>query len=207
MVKIASVAAAAVVLAGSASALATINTPPSITQCQPASLQWSNAQGTVRINVLPGGQVSAAPIESLPNQSGASGSYAWTVNIASGTNITLAITDDTGATNYASPLVVLSSSDSSCIGAAATGSSASSSATSSAASSSSSSRAASSTVTSSAASSSSAAQSSTSSRASSSSGSAAPAQTSSASNGAAAFSPATAGLSILAAVGALVPFL
>ncbi|SPO22735.1 uncharacterized protein UTRI_01413 [Ustilago trichophora] len=216
MVKIASAAAGAVVFAAAATALPVINTPPSITQCTPASLQWSNAEGTVRIFILPGGQVSAAPIKSLPDQTGASGSYVWNVDVASGTNITIAISDGTGTTNYASPLVVLPSSNSACLNGAASSSASVSSSSSASASSSSASATSSRASSSSAAasSSSSSAAASSSSRASSStsqsmtSTGSAPAQTSSrAPNAAAAFSPATAGLSVIALAGALLPFL
>ncbi len=100
MVKISSAAAGAVVFAAAASA-ATINTPASITQCQPAALSWQGATGTVRLSILPGGEVSAAPIENLPDQTGASGSYVWTVNVAAGTNITITINDGSGVPNYA----------------------------------------------------------------------------------------------------------
>ncbi|KAJ1032494.1 hypothetical protein NDA16_000518 [Ustilago loliicola] len=214
MVKIATAAAGALVLAASAAAQATINTPPSITQCQPAALQWTGATGTVRLSVLPAGQVSAAPISQLPDQTGASGSYVWTVNIPSGTNITITINDGSGVANYASPLVVLPSSDSSCLNggssssAAAGGSASSSASAASSSAASSTSRASSSaaSATSSAAQSSSRASSSSSGPASSTS--AAPAQTSSsAPNAAAAFSPSTAGLSVLAVAGAILPFL
>ncbi|TKY85156.1 hypothetical protein EX895_006236 [Sporisorium graminicola] len=219
MVKIASVAAgAAVVLAASVAANPSINTPASITQCQPTALTWSNAQGTVRLQILPAGQVSAAPIKNLPTQTGASGSYVWTVDIPANTNITIAVGDDSGTFGYASPLVVLSSPDSSCLNAAASSSSSgaaaggAASSTSAASSAASSSRAASSTssaaASSSSAASSSASRASSSTAGSSSSSSTAPAATSSGpGSAAAALSPATAGLSVLAAAGALLSFL
>lgn len=214
MVKIATAAAGALVLAASAAAQATINTPPSLTQCQPAALQWSGATGTVRLSVLPAGEVSAAPIANLPDQTGSSGSYVWTVNIPSGTNITISINDGSGVANYASPLVVLPSSDSSCLsgssssssGAAGGAASSTSAASSSAASATSRASSSAASATSSAAQSSSRAPSSQSTGASPTSS--APAQTSSgAANAAAAFSPSTAGLSVLAVAGAILPFL
>ncbi|SPC61132.1 uncharacterized protein UHOD_01463 [Ustilago sp. UG-2017b] len=215
MVKIATTAAAgALVLAASAAAQATVNTPPSITQCQPAALQWASATGTVRLAVLPAGEVSAAPIAQLPDQTGASGSFVWTVNIPSGTNITITINDGSGVANYASPLVVLPSSDSSCLNAAASGSSSaaaggavSSTSTSSPSAASATSRA-SSAASSASSSASSAASSATSSASSRTSSATSPAQTSAAPNAAAAaFSPSTAGLSVLAIAGAILPFL
>lgn len=213
MVKISSAAAGAVVFAAAASA-ATINTPASITQCQPAALSWQGATGTVRLSILPGGEVSAAPIENLPDQTGASGSYVWTVNVAAGTNITITINDGSGMPNYASPLVVLPSSDSSCLNggssssAAAGGAATSSAASSSAAASSSSARSSSSAAASSMSSAASSMSASpTTSRSTTTSGSASAQTSSRAPNGAAAFSPSTAGLTVLGLAGALLPFL
>ncbi|PWZ01014.1 hypothetical protein BCV70DRAFT_87933 [Testicularia cyperi] len=208
MVKITAAAAGAVVLAAAVSAQPIINTPASITQCAPAALAWSGATGTVRLNILPGGESSAAPLQSLPNQSGASGSYVWTVNVASGTSITIAILDDSGTPNYSSQLTVLSSSDTSCLGQAATGSTAAGSATSTATSAASSSASSAASSSSSRASSATSAASSSASSASSSRSSSAASATATRSTNAAAgsFSPATAGLSVLAIAGALLPF-
>ncbi|KAJ1034145.1 hypothetical protein NDA18_001012 [Ustilago nuda] len=207
MVKIATTAAAgALVLAASAAAQATVNTPPSITQCQPAALQWASATGTVRLAVLPAGEVSAAPIAQLPDQTGASGSFVWTVNIPSGTNITITINDGSGVANYASPLVVLPSSDSSCLNAAASGSSSTAAGGAVSSTSTSSPSAASATSRDSSAAPSVSSPASSASSSTSSTGS--PAQTSAAPNAAAAaFSPSTAGLSVLAIAGAILPFL
>ncbi|SNX82342.1 uncharacterized protein MEPE_01048 [Melanopsichium pennsylvanicum] len=224
MVKITSAAAAgAVVFAAAVAATPIINTPASITQCNPASLQWSSAEGTVRLFILPAGEVSATPLQNLPDQTGASGSYVWTVDVASGTNITIAISDGTGTTNYASPLVVLAGTDSSCLSASSSSSSGSASSTASsstaAAAASTSSRASSSAVSSSSSAAASSSRDTSSSRATSSASSTTRADTSStssaaaktssaaATNAAAAFSPATAGLSVIALAGALLPFL
>lgn len=73
-----------------------INTPASLTVCQPAALSWTGGTAPYYLSVLPGGQASGTPLESFGEQQGTS--YTWTVNIASGTAITLALTDSTGKT-------------------------------------------------------------------------------------------------------------
>ncbi|KAL7004189.1 hypothetical protein EMMF5_006257 [Cystobasidiomycetes sp. EMM_F5] len=95
-----------------------INTPASLTQCQPALLSFSGGQAPYFLAVLPAGQTAATPLLNLPNQA-AAGTYTWVVNLAAGTNLSLRITDNTGATNYAAPLVIMSSSDSSCLSSSA----------------------------------------------------------------------------------------
>ncbi|EIW66478.1 hypothetical protein M231_03013 [Tremella mesenterica] len=100
------------------SALAqSINTPPSLVECQPAALTFSGGSAPYIIAVIPGGQVTAAAIETISSDA-TSSPLTWTVNLASGTNITLKITDSTGSIGYSSPLVI-QSGDSSCIGQSA----------------------------------------------------------------------------------------
>ena len=43
------------------------------------------------------------------------GTYTWNVDLAAGSNITLAIRDNTGALNYASPLVVQPGTSTACL--------------------------------------------------------------------------------------------
>ncbi|EAL17824.1 hypothetical protein CNBL0860 [Cryptococcus deneoformans B-3501A] len=104
-------------LAGSAAAL-TINTPASIVECQPASITFSDGTSPYILAAIPGGQVSAAAIETI-NDSLTTSPYTWTVNLAAGTNITLKITDATGTIAYSSPIVVQAGSSQSCINATA----------------------------------------------------------------------------------------
>jgi hypothetical protein len=58
------------------------------------------------VRVLPGGQLSAAPLATLDSQPTSDTSYTWTVNIAAGTSITLTITDSTGATAATAPVTI-----------------------------------------------------------------------------------------------------
>jgi hypothetical protein len=46
-----------------------------IARCQPVLLQWSGGSAPYFINVIPAGEVSAAPLERLPQQTGTS--YTW----------------------------------------------------------------------------------------------------------------------------------
>lgn len=69
--------------------------------------------------VIPGGQASAAALETLVDASSAT-SYTWTVNLAAGTSITLKLTDGTGAIAYSSPLSIQSGSSQSCFNTTAT---------------------------------------------------------------------------------------
>ncbi|THH10312.1 hypothetical protein EW145_g1417 [Phellinidium pouzarii] len=109
-----------VAAAAQASASLTINTPPSIVQCEPVLLQWSDGTPPYFPSILPGGQTSGT-LESLPTTS--STSYTWDCNIAAGTSITLALRDSTGAQVYSDAVTIAGSSDSSCVGSSASGSS------------------------------------------------------------------------------------
>ncbi|WWC61079.1 uncharacterized protein I303_103657 [Kwoniella dejecticola CBS 10117] len=113
----------------------TINTPASLIECQPTSITFSGGSASpYYLSILPGGQASAAALENLPNAD--SSPVTWTVDIASGTNITIKITDGSGNIAYSSPVVVQQGSSTSCLGtnsgsstsASASGSSASASA-------------------------------------------------------------------------------
>jgi hypothetical protein len=76
---------------------------------------------------IPGGEVSAAAIATIADGI-TSNSYTWTVNIASGTYITLKITDSLGNIAYSSPLTIQAGSSSDCLTSSASGSSAASTA-------------------------------------------------------------------------------
>ncbi|WVQ98769.1 hypothetical protein IAU59_005900 [Kwoniella sp. CBS 9459] len=93
----------------------TINTPASLIECQPASITWSGGSGSpYYISIIPGGEASAAALENLPNAD--SSPVTWTVDIAAGTNITVRITDASGAIAYSSPVVIQAGSSTSCLG-------------------------------------------------------------------------------------------
>ncbi|WVW83855.1 hypothetical protein I302_105877 [Kwoniella bestiolae CBS 10118] len=98
----------------------TISTPASLIQCQPALLSWSGGQAPYYLAVIPGGQPSGAALQDLGEQQG--NSLTWTVNIASGTSITLKVTDSTGVVNYNQAVTIQAGSSSACLTAAATSS-------------------------------------------------------------------------------------
>ncbi|WWC60430.1 uncharacterized protein I303_103002 [Kwoniella dejecticola CBS 10117] len=96
----------------------TINTPASLVQCQPASITFSEGTAPYILAVIPGGQVSAAAIETIGDNLSTS-PITWNVNLASGTSITLKITDSTGTIAYSSPLTIQAGSSSSCLNSTA----------------------------------------------------------------------------------------
>ncbi|KEI42194.1 uncharacterized protein L969DRAFT_91655 [Mixia osmundae IAM 14324] len=73
--------------------------------------------------VLPGADTSASPLETFPTQT-AAGSYTWNVDLPSGTYISLALRDGTGALSYSAPVTIggNASASSSATSAAATSS-------------------------------------------------------------------------------------
>jgi len=91
-----------------------IITAASAVQCESVLLEWTGGESPYYISVLPGGQVSAAPLEIFPTQTGTS--YTWNVDLAAGTSLTLQIRDATGSISYSAPFTVQPSSDSSCVG-------------------------------------------------------------------------------------------
>ncbi|WWD16388.1 hypothetical protein CI109_100814 [Kwoniella shandongensis] len=104
---------AVAVLAGTAFAQS-VNTPASLVECQPASITFSGGTSPYILAVIPGGQVSAAAIETLSDSLSTS-PFTWNVNLAAGTNITLKITDSTGAIGYSAPQVIQAGSSQACL--------------------------------------------------------------------------------------------
>ncbi|KIR67303.1 hypothetical protein I312_102649 [Cryptococcus bacillisporus CA1280] len=127
-------ARALILLAAVAGALAdlTVSTPASLIQCQPVLLSWSGGTAPYYLAIIPGGQASAAALKDFGEQS--STSLTWTVDTASGTSVSVKVTDSTGAINYSSPVTIQAGSSDSCVSTstAATGSTESSTESSSA---------------------------------------------------------------------------
>ncbi|WWC68516.1 uncharacterized protein I206_102445 [Kwoniella pini CBS 10737] len=96
----------------------TINTPASLVQCQPASITFAEGTAPYILAVIPGGQVSAAAIETIDDNL-TSSPLTWTVNLASGTSITLKLTDSTGNIAYSSPLTIQAGASNSCLNSTA----------------------------------------------------------------------------------------
>ncbi|ODO03326.1 hypothetical protein L198_02171 [Cryptococcus wingfieldii CBS 7118] len=112
---------------GVATAL-TINSPASLIECQPTSLSWSDGTSPYYLAIIHGGEVSSSAYESFDAVD--SSPYTWTVNLASGTNVTIRVTDSDGTIAYSSPVVIQSGSSSSCLTSSISGVSTSSSGTS-----------------------------------------------------------------------------
>ncbi|ORY76281.1 hypothetical protein BCR35DRAFT_305945 [Leucosporidium creatinivorum] len=94
-------------------AAASVNTPTSLIQCQPYQLTWTEGEGgPYFLSVLPGGQASGTPIEQLGTFQEGTNSFTWTVNVPSGTSVTIQIVDKSGQPNYADQVTVLAGSDS-----------------------------------------------------------------------------------------------
>lgn len=102
-----------VTLAAQVAAL-TINTPASLVQCEPAQITWtSDGTAPYFLTVIPGGQVSASPLKEFAQTSDTS--VTWTVDLASGTSVTLALRDSTGNQVFTQAVTIQSSSISSCV--------------------------------------------------------------------------------------------
>ncbi|KGB75002.2 hypothetical protein CNBG_0840 [Cryptococcus deuterogattii R265] len=95
----------------------TVNSPASVVVCQPVALSWSGGTAPYIVAVIPGGQPSAAALETISdNESG--NQVTWKVDIDAGTSITFKITDASGSIQYSSP-VTIQDGDSSCVNSSA----------------------------------------------------------------------------------------
>ncbi|BGP07449.1 hypothetical protein JCM10049v2_003281 [Rhodotorula toruloides] len=92
-----------------------VNTPASLTTCQPSQLVIEGGTAPYFVQILSGGQPSGKAIETLPTVY-KSGPLTWLVDVPAGTSITLSVTDSTGAINYSSPITVQQGSSSDCVG-------------------------------------------------------------------------------------------
>ncbi|KAK4047580.1 hypothetical protein OIO90_006121 [Microbotryomycetes sp. JL221] len=120
-VKTAFVAALASVVSAQNTLL--INTPTALIQCQPYAVTWSGGDSSQYfVSVLPGGQSSAAAIETLGDQPTTETSYTWIVNIPAGTQVTLRVIDAAGAQALTAPVTIQDSSITTCLGTQASGS-------------------------------------------------------------------------------------
>lgn len=98
----------------------TVNSPASVVVCQPVALSWSGGTAPYIVAVIPGGQSSAAALETISdNESG--NQVTWKVDIDAGTSITFKITDASGSIQYSSP-VTIQDGDSSCVNSSASNS-------------------------------------------------------------------------------------
>ncbi|TFL03958.1 hypothetical protein BDV98DRAFT_602448 [Pterulicium gracile] len=119
----------------------TVNTPVSITACQPTRIQWADGTPPYFVTVVPGGQAGAAPLKTFDSTT--DNSVLWQVDdVPAGTSITISVKDGSGDQAFTSPVTIGASAGGSCSGgssgggsspAAASGSSAASGTTAAAA--------------------------------------------------------------------------
>ncbi|KIJ12819.1 hypothetical protein PAXINDRAFT_14382 [Paxillus involutus ATCC 200175] len=91
----------------------TINTPASVTECEPTQFNWSGGTPVYYLSLVPAGQPSAPPFKQFPTQSGTS--YTWNTDLGSGTSFTISLKDSTGLTAYSDIVTVQAGSSSSCL--------------------------------------------------------------------------------------------
>ncbi|WVO18984.1 uncharacterized protein IAS62_000260 [Cryptococcus decagattii] len=97
-----------------------VNSPASVVVCQPVALSWSGGTAPYIVAVIPGGQSSAAALETISdNESG--NQVTWKADIDAGTSITFKITDASGSIQYSSP-VTIQDGDASCVNSSASNS-------------------------------------------------------------------------------------
>lgn len=86
------------------SAQATINTPASVVQCQPAQVTWEGGQPPYYLSIFEGSDPSTTPFRIFPETEDTS--MTWNVAFPEGetppSQITFQIRDGTGAVNYSS---------------------------------------------------------------------------------------------------------
>ncbi|KAJ6598958.1 hypothetical protein DFH09DRAFT_1303528 [Mycena vulgaris] len=107
----------------------TVNTPTSssLVVCEPIALSWSDGTAPYYLTIIPGGDTSSAALKSFDSTSETS--ITWTVDIAAGTSISLAIKDSTGTVAYSDTVSIQSGSDTSCVSSSTAASSEDSTAT------------------------------------------------------------------------------
>jgi len=96
----------------------TVNTPPSVVQCQPTQLSWSGGTGPYFLSFIPAGQPSAPAIKQFPTQTG--NTFTWVADLAAGTSFTISLKDSNGAQQFSDIVTVQSGPDSSCINTSVT---------------------------------------------------------------------------------------
>ncbi|KAL1413058.1 hypothetical protein Q8F55_000807 [Vanrija albida] len=90
----------------------TVDTPPSVVQCQPTRLTWRNGKAPYFVRLIPAGQIGAT-LETLL-QDTSDTSYTWIVDQPAGTSLNVAVKDSTGAEQYSSIINVQAGSTTDC---------------------------------------------------------------------------------------------
>jgi hypothetical protein len=91
----------------------TINTPSNVVVCQPILLSWTGGTPPYFLTIHDGNNPTGPAIQDLGSQD--STSFTWTVNIAAGTSIGLAVRDSTGQSVQSASFPINSGSSTDCI--------------------------------------------------------------------------------------------
>ncbi|KAJ4476234.1 hypothetical protein J3R30DRAFT_3704774 [Lentinula aciculospora] len=91
----------------------TVNTPSSLTTCEPTLLSWSGGTAPYYLTILPGGETSASALKTFDSTNATE--YTWTVDIAADTEITIELKDSTGTIAYSDEADIAAGSDTSCV--------------------------------------------------------------------------------------------
>ncbi|KIK63081.1 hypothetical protein GYMLUDRAFT_57828 [Collybiopsis luxurians FD-317 M1] len=111
--------ASALGLISGAYAQFSINTPASLTTCQPVLIQWQGGTPPYFLSVY--NQAAASQTaENLGQQNGTT--FTWTVDIAAGQSVGFNIVDSTGTQKQSAAVPIQSGSSTSCVGQSASGS-------------------------------------------------------------------------------------
>ncbi|TFK47857.1 hypothetical protein OE88DRAFT_1738371 [Heliocybe sulcata] len=103
----------------------TVNTPTGVVSCQPIQFTWADGAPPYFLSLIPGGQPSAAAIQSFPTQQGTS--FSWSqVTLPANTQFTVALKDSSGTQAFSDIVTVQDGGDTSPATSASSGSSASS---------------------------------------------------------------------------------
>ncbi|KIY43832.1 hypothetical protein FISHEDRAFT_77761 [Fistulina hepatica ATCC 64428] len=94
----------------------TINTPSSLTECEPVLLEWSDGTAPYYLNAFL--HYGADPSTTILNFGEINATeYTWTVDYASGTSLGLTVEDSTGTTAESAAVTVQSGTSTSCLSA------------------------------------------------------------------------------------------
>ncbi|KAF9223863.1 hypothetical protein BS17DRAFT_122965 [Gyrodon lividus] len=91
----------------------TVNTPASVTECEPTQFAWTGGSPPYYLSLVPAGQPSAPPFKQFPTQTATS--YTWNTDLQSGTSFTISLKDSTGLTAYSDIITIQAGSSTSCV--------------------------------------------------------------------------------------------
>ncbi|KAI0649628.1 hypothetical protein C8Q79DRAFT_872744, partial [Trametes meyenii] len=99
----------------------TIDAPSSVAQCIPVTIQWSGGKAPYYLYVEPAVKTPLDLPQTYQNIAGQS--FAWTPRYHTGTLVSLAIVDITGASAHSTVFPIMGSTDNTCLGSTHSGTS------------------------------------------------------------------------------------